>query len=279
MRSIDVKKKLGISDHKLKKLRDEGIITYTYYPEKKHKYIHDKISVDRLYMRLYNSYAKERRIAADPDYYKKKLAERPKKVNLKIGSIGKEVIGVIANEKQKLLVHKKKNTPVVRKPKNKEMFTQKKFLSVYEEYNFLRNFGIVRKYIQKKHVISINILESILYLYALEYFTSTDYMRFPHSFSHRTVYMKGGVLNELVEVAVPATNKAKNIFTLSRKFKKIVVEFYKLLAGVQKIPIDGNLKKITNQKYLNCITRMNEGSSSNIISDACLYLASQVKDA
>jgi len=259
MTASQAKKRLKISDFKLKSLCDSGQIKRTLINSKHYDYCDS--SVNSFYMKLYHQAVNARKRVDDPMYKRKKAGRKP--LLEKIGRIGPNVIKVVAKNTPEYNISTKKNTPMLKRVRTgKELFTEKAFLEVHEGYDFLRNFGIVRNYIEVRYDINVNTLQTLLFLYPLQYFTAKDYREFPHKGTCRSPINTEGKPNELIEIVVKSVSRANHIFTLKKKYKKIVIEFYKLIAGVKPIPVNLKLKAKVNFDKVDAI------------SDLAKYLAS-----
>lgn len=266
MTSAQVQKKLGISAFVLKKLRENGEIIAT--PIDKKHFDYDEKSVKNFYQRMYVRAKTEQKRKIDPNY-KRGIPGRKRFIE-NIGRIGTNAMTVIAKDIGDLSIAKKKNTPTFLHISEKQgTFTEKKFLKIHEGYDFLRNLGIVTNYMKVKYGISYNTLQTLLFLYPLNFFTAEDYREFPHKGTYRAALSLEGKPNDLVEIAVHSTNRLNHIFTLNKKSKRIVVEFYKLIAGVKQIPKDANKKLKTKVNY----------NKVDPISDLAFYLAGKEVDA
>lgn len=266
MKSAEVQKKLKISAFVLKKLRENGEIIAT--PIDKKHFDYDEKSVKLFYSRLYHRAKVEEKRKTDPNY-KRGIPGRKRFIE-NIGRIGTNAMTVIAKDIGDLSVAKKKNTPTfVHVTEKQGTFTEKKFLKIHEGYDFLRNLGIISNYINARYGVNMNTLQTLLFLYPLQYFTAEDYKEFPHKGKYRAAASVEGVPNELIEIAVHSTNRLNHIYTLNKKSKRIVVDFYKLVAGVKQIPKDANQKLKKKVNY----------NKVDPISDLAFYLAGKEVDA
>lgn len=118
--------------------------------------------------------------------------------------------------------------------KRKPTYTVPQFLSYFEGYDFLQYFGLVRAHLQKKNKIDLNLLELLLYLYPLNYYTTEDYFEIPKSFKYNRIQML--VDMGLVSIVSVGRRKKDTIYTLSKKGKQIVTSFYEYLSQEKKIP-------------------------------------------
>lgn len=266
MTSAQVQKKLRISAFVLKKLRENGEIIAT--PIDKKHFDYDEKSVKNFYQRMFVRAKTEQMRKIDPTY--KNGVRGRKRFIENIGRIGTNAMTVIAKDIGDLSIAKKKNTPSFNHiTAKKGTFTEKKFLEIHEGYDFLRNLGIVSNYLKVRYGVNINTLQTLLFLYPLQYFTAEDYKEFPHKGTYRAAISGDGVVNDLLEIAVHSTNRQNHIYTLNKKSKRIVVEFYKLVAGVKQIPKDANKRLKTKVNY----------NKVDPISDLAFYLAGKEVDA
>lgn len=266
MTSAQVQKKLRISAFVLRKLRENGEIIAT--PINTNHYDYDENSVKNFYQRLYHRAKVEEKRKTDPTY-KCGIPGRKRFIE-NIGRIGTNAMTVIAKDIGDLSVAKKKHTPTFNHISEKQgTFSEKKFLKIYEGYDFLRNLGIVSNYLNVRYGVNMNTLQTLLFLYPLQYFTAEDYKEFPHKGKYRAAFTMEGKPNELIEIAVHSTNRLNHIYTLNKKSKRIVVEFYKLVAGVKQIPKDANKRLKTKVNY----------NKVDPISDLAFYLAGKEVDA
>lgn len=121
------------------------------------------------------------------------------------------------------------------------------FLRCYKGYDAFEKLIIVRHYVQRKHNISINLLEILLYLFPKQYFTHLDYGIVAKQFTYQKMhnFKKTGML----EVAIRGTHVNRTLYTLSNKAKRIVFEFYELMAGEKEIPVDSSILTSKEASY------------------------------
>lgn len=156
------------------------------------------------------------------------------KYTAKMNKVGKakmvREVGM-GSEAEKMIIENSIPVHVYNKrSEKKEKYTKKKYLSLYKGYDFLQYLGVVRFYIQGKNKISNNMLEMLLYLYPINYFTQQDFMDIPKQFE--VTRLKVLVDKELAKVAfVDEKDKSKKIYALSTKARNIVTDFYELLSG------------------------------------------------
>lgn len=116
----------------------------------------------------------------------------------------------------------------------KRLYSKKRYIFCEDGYDILQNLLIVRHYVCKKNDIPFNLLELMLYLFPLNYFTHTDYGAIPKSFTFRTVATL--LKQDVIVIAVSGENRGKHLYALSSKSKGIVKMFYQMLSGEKKIP-------------------------------------------
>ena len=130
---------------------------------------------------------------------------------------------------------RRRRIKVRKKYKRKRKRDYGKMLVVSSGYNFLENYGIVRKYMQWKYKITLEEMEIIYYLYPRTYFTRKDYLQFPRSWGNER-------FNKMIEKGlfknVFPENKRYIVYTLTHQIKIMVEQTHLLLAGDMKIPTD-----------------------------------------
>ena len=112
---------------------------------------------------------------------------------------------------------------------------KKKYIYCNSGYDFLENFFVVRHYVCTKNKISLRVLESLLKLYPMSYFTYQDYYELPKNFQLvRADYLiKKGLMQEIKE---KHKDRPESIFKLTTIAGNIVKDFYKYLSGEKQIP-------------------------------------------
>lgn len=139
-------------------------------------------------------------------------------------------------EDAKLLVTKKKliviETSSAKAKKKK--YTKQRFLLCYDGYDIMQNLIVVRPYIMKRYDIEFRLLEVLLYLFPMQYFTQDDYRVVPKPFTYRSV--KDMMRLDMICISVNGENKGKHLYCLTRKAKEIVIHFYQCVSGEKKIP-------------------------------------------
>jgi hypothetical protein len=108
------------------------------------------------------------------------------------------------------------------KAKQKE---QKKYIYCNQGYDFLENFFVVRHYVCTKNKISLRVLEILLKLYPMNYFTYQDYYELPKNFQLvRADYLiKRGFMQEIKEHKIDLKlfdNLIRSIYMLMNQQKK-----------------------------------------------------------
>lgn len=137
--------------------------------------------------------------------------------------------------KEKKPTGKPKVTTRVRKTSKsgQDNFSKAKFLEIYTGYDFLENLGVTMAYMTKKHGIDTKLLHLLIHLMGHKKgITIQAYEAYPKSLQYTKIdfLVQKGWVNLFQE----AKNKRNNIYTLSSRGKNFVIEFYELLAGVQK---------------------------------------------
>jgi hypothetical protein len=110
-----------------------------------------------------------------------------------------------------------------------------KYVFCNQGYDLLENLFVVRHYVCKTKKISLRILEILLKLYPMNYFTYKDYYELPKHFQLvRADYLiKAGLM---VEIKEKQKDRTESIFKLSTKACNTVKDFYKYLSGEKQIP-------------------------------------------
>lgn len=112
--------------------------------------------------------------------------------------------------------------------------TKLKYEHIYMGYNFLANLGPVTRFILQKHKLRRPDLELLLYLMDWTVFTLKEYGKFPKQldWSKIDAPVSQGWIIKIHE----STKLYSNVFKISTKGEKVVIEFYELLAGKLKLP-------------------------------------------
>ena len=112
---------------------------------------------------------------------------------------------------------------------------KKKYIYCNSGYDFLENFFVVRHYVCKKNKISLRVLEILLKLYPMSYFTYQDYYELPKNFQlvRADFLIKKGLMQEIKE---KHKDRSESIFKLTTIAGNIVKDFYKYLSGEKQIP-------------------------------------------
>ena len=130
------------------------------------------------------------------------------------------------------------------KPKQKD---KKKYLFCNQGYDFLENFFVVRHYVCEKNKISLRVLEILLKLYPMNYFTYKDYYELPKNFQLvRADYLiKRGLMTEIKE---KHKDRTESVFKLTTIAGNIVKDFYKFLSGEKQIPENKYINPMASKK-------------------------------
>lgn len=148
---------------------------------------------------------------------------------------------------------------VERKPKK-----TKKYFSREKESNYLKNWRIVRYYIQKKYNLNIKELEILLYLYDMGVFTRKELNDYARTCSWGNQVSKLLIDRELIKLWRKGEARQKDLFELTQKAKLICSHTYKKLNGEESIsedPYRNNIFKSNTQidrAYKKLIKKMNQ---------------------
>ena len=113
-------------------------------------------------------------------------------------------------------------------------YTKRKFLRVSNSFDAFENLLVVRRYVQERYDITIQMLEIMLYLYPKQYFTQEDYRKIPKQYKYARI--NSMLLSGIAKIAADGLkNKGDRIYCLSAKSKGIVVHFYECLSGERKM--------------------------------------------
>lgn len=151
----------------------------------------------------------------------------------------------------------------IRYNSDEEKYSKRVYAEVYRGYDFLQHLGTVRHYIQNHYDISWRDIELLLALFPLKAFTLNDFHTIPRSFSNNrfnTALDRG-----LIQILADHNTVVKRLFVLSTRSKHIVIRFYRMLSGEEKIPTDTKNNKMAKSdatkmdKYrLDYIERLNK---------------------
>lgn len=131
----------------------------------------------------------------------------------------------------------KKKLAVIKNPHQKKgNYTKNQFLLFYDGFDFMQYQIVVRPFILKKYSIDNKILEILLFLFPMNYFTRRDYIQLVRPFSH--INVDAFVEKGFGRVAVNAKGKDKKVYTLTIMAKNIVTSYYEYLSGKKKLPMD-----------------------------------------
>jgi len=117
-----------------------------------------------------------------------------------------------------------------KKPKQTKKYTQRE-----KENNYLKNWRVVRYYIQKKYDLNIKELEMILYLYDMGLFTRKDLYDYGRicSWGNNVVTLLKD--RGLITMWMKDPGRKKDLFHLTQKAKLICNHAYKKLNGEEII--------------------------------------------
>jgi|JI9StandDraft_1071089.scaffolds.fasta_scaffold01710_16 hypothetical protein len=124
---------------------------------------------------------------------------------------------------------------------------KKKYIFCIQGYDFLENFFVVRHYVCEKNKISLRVLEMLLKLFPMNYFTYKDYYELPKNFQLiRPDYLINKGLMQ--EIKVNDQVRAESVFKLTTVAGNIVKDFYKYLSGEKKIPEERKYNHMADPK-------------------------------
>jgi len=132
------------------------------------------------------------------------------------------------------------------------------------EFDFLKNWRIVRYYIQKRYELSLSELEMLLFLYDENVFDKELFNKFANSMSWDRGRFSDMVDRELIVVwRKGKVAKHRQLYQLTQKAKLICSHTYKKLLGIETISEDPYKNKIMkgetymDKVYRNLIKKMN----------------------
>lgn len=167
----------------------------------------------------------------------------------------------LPEEVQEILKGKSVNLAYV---SNKERYTKRKFLQIHKGYDFLAQTFVVRTYIQKRYNLNRHTLELLLILMGWKLFTRKMFSEAPRSFrfSRFNSFLEDGYINLVMD----DDDVEKRIYTLSTKYRNIVIKYYHYMSGEEKIPEDSvhnpmankNKQVAYDKKKLEMIKRLNK---------------------
>ena len=139
-----------------------------------------------------------------------------------------------------------------------------------KDYDFLKNWRVVRYYIQKRYELSLPDLELLLYLYDENIFDKDTFNEFASSLSFDRNRLSNFVDRELISEWRPGKKaKHKRLWTLTQRGKLICSHTYKKLLGLELISEDPYRNKIMkgdnymDRVYRSLIKKMNNKTSSD----------------
>lgn len=146
----------------------------------------------------------------------------------------------------------------------KDKYSKKRFVYVSRGYDFLGRLYVVRTYIQKRYNLDRHALELLLMLMELKVFNRKMFADLPRpfKFARFNTFIEEGYVNLVMD-----DEKTENrIYTLSTKYRNIVMKFYHYLSGEEKIPEDSVHNPLANKntqipfdrKKLEMIKRLNK---------------------
>ncbi len=140
----------------------------------------------------------------------------------------------------------------------------KKYTSREKQSNYLKNWRVVRYYIQKKYDLNIKELEIILYLYDMGVFTRKDLNEYARICSWGNQVSKLLVDRDLIRLWRKGEARQRDLFELTQPAKLICNHTYKKLNGEESIsenPYRNDIFKGSTQidkAYKKLIKKMNQ---------------------
>lgn len=134
-----------------------------------------------------------------------------------------------------------------------------------KEYNFLKNWRVVKYYITKKYNITTPELELLLYFYDENVFTRSQFNDFCIILAWDKNRFKGLMEKELIKVWRQGKGSVANLYELTMKSKRICNTLYKKLDGepITENPSQNKIMKgesYTDKVYRQMIRKMNAKS-------------------
>tara|TARA_E500000081_G_scaffold17290_1_gene21027 strand:- start:2720 stop:3217 length:498 start_codon:yes stop_codon:yes gene_type:complete len=143
-----------------------------------------------------------------------------------------------------------------------------------KEFNFLKNWRIVRYYIQKRYGLTLSELEMLLFLYDEKLFDKSTFFSFANCMSWDRNRFSDMKKRELISVwREGKITKHRELYQLSQKAKLICSHTYKKLVGQELIsedPYRNNIMKgttYTDKVYRNLIKKMNSKTTADSHND------------
>jgi hypothetical protein len=117
----------------------------------------------------------------------------------------------------------------------------------YSDSNdFLQYQIIVRPYVCKRFNIDNRMLELLLYIYPLNYFTTGDYRTAVKPYSLHSV--KTMVKLGYVKIMVKGQNAGEHVYTLTHQAKNIVTLYYQYMSGERKMLDNDQRNPLTKKR-------------------------------
>jgi DNA-binding MarR family transcriptional regulator len=134
-----------------------------------------------------------------------------------------------------------------------------------KEYNFLKNWRVVKYYITKKYSLTTSELELLLYFYDENVFTRRQFDEFCIILAWDKNRFKSLIEKELIRVWRQGKGSVANLYELTMKSKRICNTLYKKLDGEQitENPSQNKIMKgesYSDKVYRQMIRKMNAKS-------------------
>lgn len=142
------------------------------------------------------------------------------------------------------------------------------------EFNFLKNWRVVRYYIQKRYSLTLSELEMLLFLYDEKLFDKSTFFSFANCMSWDRSRFNDMKKRELISLwREGKISKHRELYQLSQKAKLICSHTYKKLVGQELIsedPYRNNIMKgntYADKVYRNLIKKMNSKTTADSHND------------
>lgn len=142
------------------------------------------------------------------------------------------------------------------------------------DYDFLKNWRIVRYYVQSRYELTTSELEMLLYLYDEHIFDKDLFNTFANAMSWDKERFTIMTDKELIRVwRKGVKGRERRLYELTPKAKRICVHTYKKLLGLELISEDPYRNKIMkgdnymDKVYRNLIKKMNQKTTDDSYND------------
>ena len=135
------------------------------------------------------------------------------------------------------------------------------------KHDFLKNWKVVRYFIQKQYNLTIEELEMLLFLYSEKRFTKKDFRWFESIMSWEPKRFERLKEKGYIKEWMPNYKGARMVFELTHQSKMIVAKVYNLLLGEEKFPeSERNIltkdSKGIGKRYMKAMMNLNKKKST-----------------